>query len=130
MELANPSSGDLLLTLNGHGSIFIYRVLRNGAHDFYATSSSLLEVRGISRHSNHRKVKDDYQTAPDFTAGRVFDKGQARHLLDRYLPELMRDYNPSQHRILLRRSSGGWEVDVAKPAMKPGKARKPCRSRF
>jgi hypothetical protein len=164
MDYATPQPGDLLLTRNGHGSIFISRVMADGTEDFYATSSALLEQRGVSRHSRHRTGTVDYQAAPDFTIGRVFDKGQARHLIRQYLPELLSEadctcdpadgcghqwHGPvgqepdvtrcpacgglaileTPPRILLRREFG-WELDVTRPAMKPGKARRSCRARF
>lgn len=118
-EPTDPKPGDILMTLNGHGGIFIYRVLPDGTHDWLASCTVLLGERGVSRSRRQSPpAGSNYQPAPDFSVGRAFHKGQARHLLAKYLPEL----SAGQPRILHFGSPCYYAVDE-KPLL-PFKPRK------
>jgi hypothetical protein len=121
MPIADPQPGDLLLNTNGQGGVFIYKVLANGKHDWLASSTAFLRQRGVSRYGPHKPAGEiNYRPAPDFTVGRVFDKGQARHLIARYFPEMAAGNPPP--RILLH-IGGWWHTDETKPLIPERKPR-------
>lgn len=90
----DPRPWDIIFTKGEGGSIFITVIQPSGKAEWVASSTTMLRQRGVSRVG-----KGDYQRADDFTMGRVFEKGQARHLIEKYLPELLQS---SGQRLLLR----------------------------
>jgi hypothetical protein len=118
MPIADPQPGDLLITTNGQGGLFLYRVLMDGKHDWFASATVFLRQRGVSRYGMQGKPAGNYRPAPDFTVGRVFDKGQARHLIAKYFPQ-MAEGTP---RILLFRSPF-YYTDDEKPLLPERKPR-------
>lgn len=124
--IAHPQVGDILITFNGQGGLFIHRAMpakpgeRCLHHDWLASSTSMLRQRGVCRYGRHaRPSGENYQDAPDFTVGRVRDKGQCRHLLRKYLPEIA----AGDPRILIHRDPF-YYLDEEKPLLA---ARKPSR---